>query len=154
MAPKCSYFILLSSVIGLFLLIFVATCWTDSEANSTGLLIAFAARRFFSTLCHQIPSRSFCFFGETVPVCARCLGIYTGLLAGLVVYPFICRIEKSDYPARKYLVMAVTPTMIDFFLGFLHIVENTHLSRLLTAIPAGGGVVFYLMPAVVCLTSE
>lgn len=39
-------------------------------------------KKLFKYLCHQIPDRSYFFSGEPLYVCSRCLGIYTGFLAG------------------------------------------------------------------------
>jgi hypothetical protein len=40
-----------------------------------------AIRIAFSAVCHQLPERSFLWLGGPMPVCARCLGLYAGLLA-------------------------------------------------------------------------
>ncbi|MGH9509266.1 MAG: DUF2085 domain-containing protein [Terriglobales bacterium] len=45
-------------------------------------LSAFAIVQFFSVVCHQDPARSFWIVGAPVAVCARCLGIYLGAVAG------------------------------------------------------------------------
>src|SRR5215475_7414277 len=31
-----------------------------------------------SLVCHQLPNRSFYFWGSQLPVCARCTGLYVG----------------------------------------------------------------------------
>ena len=46
---------------------------------------AFALQRGFSLVCHQHADRSFFLIGGSVAVCARCLGIYLGAAAGLLV---------------------------------------------------------------------
>jgi hypothetical protein len=35
----------------------------------------------FSAVCHQFPERCFEWLGRPLPVCARCLGLYSGVLA-------------------------------------------------------------------------
>jgi uncharacterized membrane protein len=40
---------------------------------------------WFSLHCHQDPSRTLRVFGHLLPVCARCTGLYAGLLAGALV---------------------------------------------------------------------
>jgi uncharacterized membrane protein len=37
---------------------------------------------FASLICHQLPERSFHLAGTTLPVCARCFGIYAGAALG------------------------------------------------------------------------
>jgi len=54
-------------------------------------------RALYSLQCHQRVGRSFTIFGATLPVCARCYGIYFGLgLAGLVGRP---RLRIDAYKA-------------------------------------------------------
>ncbi len=108
----------------------------------------------FAPLCHQIPSRSFTLYGHAVAVCARCMGVYGGLVLGILVYPCFRTYQDRELPARKYLLFALAPTTIDFSLGLLGVVNNTHFSRLLTGIIAGVGLAFYLLPAMVCLAQD
>ena len=49
------------------------------------LLLGFALHRGFALVCHQQPERCFWIFGAPVAVCARCLGIYLGAAAGLLI---------------------------------------------------------------------
>jgi uncharacterized membrane protein len=58
-----------------------AVPWLLSHSPEIGL----ALQRGFSLVCHQRPDRSFMLFGGSVAVCARCLGIYLGVAAGLLV---------------------------------------------------------------------
>ncbi len=44
----------------------------------------------FGGVCHQVPSRCFDWLGRPLPVCARCLGLYSGVLAAAL------------YPARRF----------------------------------------------------
>jgi uncharacterized membrane protein len=108
----------------------------------------------FAALCHQIPSRSFTLYGHVVAVCARCMGIYGGLVLGILVYPCFRAYQDRELPARRYLLFALAPTAIDFSLGLLGVVNNTHFSRLLTGMIAGIALPFYLLPALVCLAQD
>src|ERR1700761_8410929 len=51
----------------------------------THRIAATLVRGFFSSLCHQNPDRSFLIRGVPVAVCARCLGIYLGVVAGMLL---------------------------------------------------------------------
>src|SRR5215203_3981578 len=51
---------------------------------------------FFSSLCHQISSRSFHYHEYQLAVCARCLGFYGGFLLGFVVYPLVRELNNTD----------------------------------------------------------
>lgn len=50
---------------------------------------AFWIRLFFSRLCHQQPDRSLWMSGISLPVCARCTGIYFGFLLGTALFPVL-----------------------------------------------------------------
>jgi len=62
--------------------------------------VAAAFDPWFSFLCHRDPARTFTILGSALPVCARCTGIYAGLLvAASVAWPNVF---------RRWLVVAVT----------------------------------------------
>jgi uncharacterized membrane protein len=68
-------------------------------------------RLVFRLFCHGMPERSLVLFGEAMPVCARCLGIYGGILAGLLVFVSWPRIEERA--ARLMTFAAAIPIGID-----------------------------------------
>ncbi len=105
--------------------------------------------KFCSYICHQIPSRSY--FAENQPfaVCARCFGIYFGLLLGFTLYPFLRPIEKIESLPRLWLFLAMIPMLIDWSLGFFEIWENTHLSRFLTGLILGAACAIFIVPALI-----
>jgi uncharacterized membrane protein len=133
---------------------FLATLLPAYLAASGDLFWAALARYCFSPICHQMPERSFLLWGKPLAVCARCSGIYFGVIIGLLIYPWTRDCACPDTPARGYLLLAIAPTTIDFFVGFFHILTNTHLSRSLTGAIAGGGLAFYLMPVAVSLAED
>ena len=105
----------------------------------------------FHAVCHQIPERSF-YIGEfPLAVCARCAGLYAGAAAGVLLYPLARPLTRTDAPARGWLLAAALPTTIDLLLGVTGLWENTHLSRFLTALLAGAGAAFYVVPGCVDL---
>jgi uncharacterized membrane protein len=108
----------------------------------------------FHAACHQMPERSFHLWGFPLAVCARCFGLYVGVLAGITFYPLARGVWRRDMPGRAWLILGVLPTTVDFALGFFGLWENTHWSRFLTALLAGAAVAFYLVPGLVdvCLT--
>ncbi len=105
--------------------------------------------RFFSYICHQIPSRSFYLENHAFAVCARCFGIYFGLLVGFVVYPFFRSVENTVPLPRLWLFVAMFPIAIDWSLGFFGVWENTHWSRFLTGLILGATCAIFIVPALV-----
>src|SRR5437764_987285 len=104
------------------LLLLLAICWFAASllppflAFRGELFWAVMSRNCFSAVCHQLPERSFALWGWPLAVCARCSGIYGGLIVGLVIYPFARRFDSLDMPSRSYLLIALGPTAIDFLL--------------------------------------
>lgn len=117
-------------------------------------VLAYFARKLFSFICHQMEDRSFWFWDYPLAVCARCSGIYFGVLLGTLFYPLIKKYQKTDLLPQRYLVLMLLPTTIDFLLGLFHIVENTHFSRAFTGILAGFALAFYFTPAIINLALE
>jgi uncharacterized membrane protein len=106
----------------------------------------------FSFLCHQIPERSF-FIGEhQFAVCARCTGLYTGFMVGVLSYPLVRSLRHAEAPDRKWLFIAAAPLAIDFALGLFGIWKNTHFSRFATGALLGAVAVLYVMPGLVDLS--
>lgn len=66
-----------------------------------------------SHICHQRPERSFHLFSSQLPVCARCLGIYAGAAAGLLltVHPWL-RQRLSRMSPRTMVCAGATPTLM------------------------------------------
>jgi uncharacterized membrane protein len=100
----------------------------------------------FDPLCHQIPERSFHLEGHAFAVCARCTGIYAGFAAGIIFYPLVRSLKRTDTPARTWLILAAMPLAVDWSLGFFGIWANTHLSRFLTGALLGVVCALFVVP--------
>ena len=107
---------------------------------------------FFGFICHQLPARSFYIGGEMFGVCSRCFGVYSGLLAGVVIYPLWRRIDEIEPLPRMWLFLSLIPMAIDWSLTFFGVWENTHLSRFMTGLILGVACSTYIVPAVVEIT--
>jgi uncharacterized membrane protein len=105
----------------------------------------------FSAACHQMPERSFHVEGFPLAVCARCSGLYAGALFGVLAYPLVRSLRRTDAPGRWWLLAAALPTSVDFALGVLGLWENTHFSRFLTALVLGAASASYIVPGAVGL---
>lgn len=105
--------------------------------------------KFFSFLCHQMPERSFHLENHAFAVCARCFGVYSGLLAGFAAYPIFRSIENIEPLPRFWLFLSIIPAAVDWSLGVFNIWENTHWSRFLTGFILGAACAFFIVPAIV-----
>jgi uncharacterized membrane protein len=92
-------------------------------------------RLLFRTLCHGLPERSLEVFGTTMPICARCFGIYVGLAAGLAAFGLVRYL--SERAMRMTLFVAVTPLAIDGLTQLAGLRESTNPLRIATGLAAG-----------------
>jgi uncharacterized membrane protein len=104
---------------------------------------------FFSYICHQIPERSLHLAGFHMAVCSRCFGVYFGLFAATLAYPFLRPIDETEPLPRIWLFLSLVPITIDWLLTIFGIWENTHLSRFLTGMVLGGACAMFIVPALV-----
>lgn len=136
-------------VFALFTALWVFLILLAPLAEAGNLPVADSLYRFFGYLCHQMSDRSFHFHGHALAVCARCFGVYFGLLGGFVLYPFGRRIEETVPLPRFWLFLAMIPIAIDWLLGIFEIWANTHLSRFITGTILGAACAVFIVPALV-----
>jgi uncharacterized membrane protein len=67
----------------------------------------------FAPFCHQIPSRCFRLAGFPLAVCARCLGLYVGFAAGLIVYFFRRGFREVRLPSLRVFLIVSIPSALD-----------------------------------------
>jgi len=84
----------------------------------------------FSSLCHQIPERSFSIFGHSLPVCHRCSGIYLGLFLGSLISNHF--VHRSPDVRRFFIFLACVPMLLDILLPYAGLWVSTGLSRFFT----------------------
>jgi uncharacterized membrane protein len=95
-------------------------------------------RWLFRVLCHGIPARCLDLFGTPMPICARCTGIYFGLLTGVVAFFVLPWMEERMLRAAMYV--AVLPMAIDGITQAMRLRESTNGLRIGTGF--GAAVVF------------
>ncbi|MEJ2110699.1 MAG: DUF2085 domain-containing protein [Acidobacteriota bacterium] len=82
----------------------------------------------FSSVCHQIPERSFALDGFPFAVCHRCFGIYLGLAIGsLINFPF-----PSYRTCRIWIAAASLPLFFDLVFPLTGMGNNVPVSRFFT----------------------
>ena len=100
----------------------------------------------FSIMCHQLPQRSYFIFGYKMAVCARCFGIYTGMLIGTIIYPFIKKLSDFKIPNIKYYIISLIPMAIDGTTQLIGLRESFNELRFITGFIAGFVSIFYFLP--------
>ena len=83
--------------------------------------------------CHQRPERSFFVKGYQMPVCARCEGELTGILAALIAVWFL-------RPPYWLMGILMVPMIADGLIQGLTEYESTNWRRLITGILFGFGI--------------
>ena len=136
------------SLFAVFLWVFAIVLAPLAKANGFESL-ASPIYKFFSFICHQMDWRSFHVENHQFAVCARCFGVYFGLLAGFLVYPLFRKIDEIEPLPRIWLFLAMIPIGVDWSLGAFDIWENTHLSRFITGLILGAACAIYIVPALV-----
>ena len=116
-----------------------------SRSSGAGASFLYA---LFAPVCHQLPGRSFFFRGFPLAVCARCLGIYVGSLAGLVLYPFIRGFSRIALPAGRLFLLASFPIGLDFAGGLLGLWSSPNELRFATGLLWGPILPFYFITGV------
>ena len=97
-----------------------------------------------STVCHQIPERSFKTAGVQWPVCARCSGLYLSAPAGAVAALLASR-RKARRAVLTALAVAAVPTAITIAIQWTDIADTSNMTRLLTALPLGAAIGYTLV---------
>ncbi|HEX9907889.1 MAG TPA: DUF2085 domain-containing protein [Thermoplasmata archaeon] len=102
-----------------------------------------------SSVCHQLPERSY-FLGDLqMPLCARCTGIHLGLLVSatfLMMGPFRFR---SGLPTVKQMIVLgafMSMFFIDAGLSYSGISESTNLRRTVSGLMFGVLLPFLFVP--------
>src|SRR5262245_24389943 len=93
--------------------LFVAVFLASRPSSSMPVyVISAAVYQIGSLVCHQLPNRSFHFWGAQLPVCARCTGLYVGAaLAALASVRTGQALQHGVWNrAKPLLLFGATPT--------------------------------------------
>ncbi len=104
-----------------------------------------AWRSAFILFCHGIPSRCLTLWNVPMPICARCVAIYTGLFTGLI--SFFALPALHERVMRMVLYAAATPLAIDGITQALRLRESTNGLRIATGMAVGLSLGWWIMSA-------
>ncbi|WP_458453264.1 DUF2085 domain-containing protein [Methanobrevibacter sp.] len=93
-------------------------------------------------LCHRIPERSFFIKGHQFPVCARCTGFYTGLLAYIIINSTYT--HAYDFNMLIVSMILMIPVATDGLTQYFGPRESTNGLRFITGFIGGIGLIIFL----------
>ncbi len=112
----------------------------DNQAQIDRMNPFAAAVYFFGDgNCHQIASRSFYLNGNEMPFCSRDVGVFVGLVAGMVL-----AIVARPKPRILLPLLGLLPMAIDGGLQLVSAYESSNLLRLATGLLAGVSIALLL----------
>ncbi len=123
------------------------------RSNPSGHVSAFLYA-IYSPLCHQIPDRCFTLRGFPTAVCGRCLGVYIGFVAGLLIFPLIKRPRDLSLPRVLFLFLFTLPLAVDGIAGLLNLWDSPISLRFTTGFLWGTPLPFYFVPGVASAVLE
>jgi uncharacterized membrane protein len=103
-------------------------------------------RLLFRLMCHGMPQRCLELFGAPMPLCARCVGIYAGMLAGIVAFWAVPLLRERVM--RGFALAAVLPLAIDGLTQLTGLRESTNPLRVATGVIAGLAFGLWVLSAV------
>lgn len=158
---------LAGSVVWVAILPLAALAASRPDGTSLEYAFALSAYALGHVICHQLPLRSFHLWGASLPVCARCTGIYAG--AALAAMAAMVRpntsvrltpdatdgitathgihtdgITYTAVRARQWLLVALVPTAITLVYEWTTGVMPANWIRALAGLPLGAAVTWMI----------
>jgi uncharacterized membrane protein len=103
-------------------------------------------RLLFRIMCHGRPERSLLFADVPMPICARCVGLYAGLLIGLAAFWLIPYLRERV--VRPFALAALVPLALDGLTQLAGFRESTNELRIATGVLAGFAFGMWVLSAV------
>jgi len=120
------------------LLLFLIVIWilgiiSPLFLNKNQIDLYFLLKLFYTPVCHQNPEKSFVCNGFQLLVCARCLGIYLGVLISnaLIIINFTPPIKLG------YIFLSSLPMIIDIIFYQFGVYSYNKIIALITGISFG-----------------
>ena len=107
-------------------------------------------------ICHRIDERSFHAHDRALPLCARCTGIYLGVITGLIVYAGRGRLRAARLPRVRVLLVMIgvgaaygfdgLNSYLTLFEFYTPLYQPTNTQRLLTGMTFGLAMISIVLP--------
>lgn len=147
MWKKIPYFIILAG--GIFWVFLIISVPYLAKGNQNHRKISIMIRFFFSPICHQNVERSFHYKDHSLPVCARCAGIYAGFLLGGIGYPLLRKSKRLISFSLWILILGTIPTVIEYALTIVGLLNSSIWIRSVTGFIFGGTMAFLILSSLV-----
>lgn len=102
-----------------------------------------------STVCHQLPERSYIFEGFQMPLCARCIGIHFGFILSTLFFLTGLRRFAPGLPGTKQMIVLgaiMSFFLVDAVVSYSGISTSDNLRRTLSGLSLGVPFPFVLYP--------
>lgn len=103
-------------------------------------------RLLFRLMCHGRVERSLELFGAPMPICARCVGIYAGMLLGILAFWAVPLLRERVM--RGVAIAATLPLALDGLTQLTGLRESTNPLRIATGALAGLAFGLWILSAV------
>jgi uncharacterized membrane protein len=114
------------------------------DSSSVSYAFALSVYAIGHVVCHQLPARSFHVWMTSLPVCARCTGIYAGAAATAIVLALMPRTSVEARSVRvdpkRVLLLALVPTALTLMFEWTTGVMPQHWVRAAAGVPLGAAV--------------
>jgi uncharacterized membrane protein len=117
---------LLAVLAALWFVLLLATPFLPAPVAATLYVIG-------SFICHQRPERSFWLADAQLPVCARCIGIYAGVVAGGVMAPLVGPVRRP----RLLMILSAVPAVVSLVVEWTGLGRPSNGIRAMTGLVAG-----------------
>ncbi len=99
----------------------------------------------YSDVCHQVPTKEIFSNGLHTLVCARCVGIYTGVLAVAFIALFFKELKEGP---KLILLLSFLPVALDVAFANFGIYDYSKTIALITGFILGSIVFYYFYKAI------
>lgn len=126
----------------ILLFLLLAVSFLPFYTDDSSVIYPFT-KLLFSRICHGMADRCFDINGVPLHLCARCLGIYTGLFAGSITILSLNNMIVH-FTRRRYFLIAFSPIIINKLLEILSVMDYSKVWATISGILSGYLIFLYI----------